>query len=80
MIELIKYPNRKLYMAKHGYVTQTFLLDEVKKGTRVVVIEKATNKDVTNQVLKTAIIDNLELSNDTLLGLINEENQVQEGQ
>lgn len=78
MIELVKYPNRKLYLPKTGYVTQKFLLEEFKKGSKVVVIDKTTKADVTNQVLKSAILDNVELSTETLVGLINgQENQVQ---
>jgi polyhydroxyalkanoate synthesis regulator protein len=61
-VVIYKYAkNRKLYdQTNSKYVTNTILLELVKSGKKLVVIEKPTGKVVTGPVLARAILDSNE--------------------
>jgi polyhydroxyalkanoate synthesis regulator protein len=77
IINLIKYPNRKLY-AKTGevsdkgtYVNLKEVADFVRQGYGFKVTRKTDKADITNEVLRDLLLDdNVSISNDMILGLV----------
>jgi polyhydroxyalkanoate synthesis repressor PhaR len=54
----IKYPNRKLYdVANSCYVSASAILELIRSGSDVKVVDKAKMVDVTGAVLIKAIVD-----------------------
>ncbi|MDA9072829.1 polyhydroxyalkanoate synthesis regulator DNA-binding domain-containing protein [bacterium] len=65
-----KYANRKIYSSKKGYVNLTHILDLVKAGESVQVLFHGSGKDVTEEVIRGAIINSSELSTDKLIEMV----------
>lgn len=69
-----KYANNKLYIPrgnteKTGYITLNNIIDIIKKGKDIKIVDKNTGDDITNSVLITAL-SNLDLKYDILKSLI----------
>lgn len=57
MTLLIKYENRKIYSRDaNRYVSQQEIIEAVKDGERIKVVEHKTNRDVTDEVLNQAML------------------------
>ena len=57
-VVILKYPNRKLYNRTDSvYVTGSKILELVRAGKKVQIVEKASGKVVTGPVLAQAILD-----------------------
>jgi len=57
-IVILKYPNRKLYNRTESvYVTGSKLLEFVRAGKKIQVVEKVSGKVVTGPVLAQALLD-----------------------
>lgn len=65
-----KYANRKIYSSKKGYVNLTHILDLVKAGESVQVLFHGSNKDVTDQVIRDAILRSSELPTEKLIDMV----------
>lgn len=66
-----KYANRKLYSPdKKGYVNLPEILSLVKAGQSVRVVTHKEGKDVTEEVIREAIMRSSELSTDKLVELV----------
>ncbi len=60
-VVIFKYPNRKLYnQAESVYISGMKLLELVRSGKKVQVVEKKTGKVVTGPVLAKALLDESE--------------------
>ncbi len=60
-VVIFKYPNRKLYnQAESVYISGTKLLDLVRAGKKVQIVEKKTGKVGTGPVLAKALLDESE--------------------
>lgn len=60
-IVIFKYPNRKLYnQTESVYVTGSKLLELVRSGKKVQIVEKPSGKVVTGPVLAKALLDESE--------------------
>ena len=76
-MEIIKkFPNGKLYITigntePTGYVTLPDLLNIIRKGKEIRVIDNVNGEDITVKVLKPALVE-LELSLEQVVGLIRE--------
>lgn len=57
MITITKYPNRRLYISKKGYVPLIDVVKLIRKGETVMVIDKESGKDITAEVLVTALYE-----------------------
>jgi polyhydroxyalkanoate synthesis repressor PhaR len=69
---LKRYSNRKLYdTAESQYVNLTDVMNFLKEGLAVTVIENETKIDVTKSTLATILLQNADkLSNDLLVNLV----------
>ena len=57
-IVILKYPNRKLYNRTESvYVTGSKILEFVRAGKKVQIVEKVSGKEVTGPVLAQALLD-----------------------
>ena len=57
-VVILKYPNRKLYNRTESvYVTGSKLLEFVRAGKKIQVVEKVSGKVVTGPVLAQALLD-----------------------
>ena len=57
-VVILKYPNRKLYNRTDSvYVTGSKILELVRKGRKIQIVEKASGKVVTGPVLAQALLD-----------------------
>lgn len=66
-----KYANRKLYSSERkSYVTIKDILSHVKQGERVQVISHVDGRDVTDQVIREAIMRSSELSTEKLVEMV----------
>lgn len=66
-----KYANRKIYsLEKKGYVNLPEILSLVKGGVSVRVVTHKEGKDVTEEVIREAIMRSSELSTDTLISMV----------
>ncbi len=60
-VVIFKYPNRKLYnQAESVYISGTKLLELVRSGKKIQVVEKKTGKVVTGPTLAKALLDESE--------------------
>lgn len=66
-----KYTNRKLYNTETSrYVNLQEILDMIKSGEQVQVLAHKTNTDVTQEVLKEAVLRHVPISSEQLLGMV----------
>lgn len=57
-VTILKYPNRKLYDRTNSvYVTGSKILELVRAGRKVQIVEKTSGKVVTGPVLAQALLD-----------------------
>lgn len=57
-VVILKYPNRKLYNRTDSvYVTGSKILELVRKGRKIQIVEKSSGKVVTGPVLAQALLD-----------------------
>lgn len=57
MITLIKYDNRKIYSRElNRYVSHQELVENIRAGYEIKILEHKTDKDVTTEVLNQAIV------------------------
>jgi len=58
---LIRYRNRKLYSRELiGYVTHGYVIDLIKGGMKVTILDAYTKQDITSKVLAIAAVRELE--------------------
>lgn len=58
MINIVKYQNRKLYSTNFSkYITLSEMVKLVKANNTVKVTDHKTKKDITNETLKTALLE-----------------------
>jgi len=56
MINITKYKNRKLYSSNFSrYITLSELVGLIRNGNDVKITEDSSEKDITNEVLKSAL-------------------------
>lgn len=68
-----KYANRKLYShEKKGYVNLPEILEHVKKGEPILVLTHEKGQDVTDLVIREAIMRSKDVSIEALVGLVRE--------
>lgn len=73
MKEFKKYSNRKLYSLEQSkYVSLQDIYTDVTQGAKVIVKLHGSGKDVTNDVLKEAVMRCKEFNYDDLVSLIKE--------
>ena len=66
-----KYKNRKIYSTEtKGYVKLEDILSLVKAGQSVQVVSHGSGVDVTNEVVREAILRSSELSTETLVAML----------
>lgn len=71
METIVKYNNRKLYSNKLSkYVNLAYILDVVKGGEDVSVVEKGTSRDITTETLTMALKKHGNVSKNDITKLI----------
>ena len=74
LVIIKKYSNNKLYISRGntepvGYINLTGMIDIIRKGKNVRVVDQVTSEDITGQTLK-ACLDFVEVDVDKLLEVI----------
>lgn len=70
-MRIIKYANRKLYdRDQHGYVTLSDVIEKIKEGSTLNVLDKQSGLDITLDVLKSLLPLNNNLTQDVIYDIL----------
>ena len=74
LVIIKKYSNNKLYISRGntepvGYINLTGMIDIIRKGKNVRVVDQVTSEDITGQTLK-ACLDFVEIGESELVRII----------
>ena len=70
-MKIIKYSNRKLYSKDlKGYVTLSELLDYVKQGKSLEVVDNTTKQDITLVTLQSLVTVKNDLTHDDIYSIL----------